>query len=137
MKSKILIAGLICAAAIPPAAAVTKCVKLTSSTTCSDSSYEFNQSNWSATCGGVSIQGLALCGSQDGGSIGATTDTVTTGDNGNTHCWCKMVSPAVSRWVYDPRGAIGGSCYQSCAANCARHVLYEPFRSALFGSLSD
>ena len=99
MKKHLLIAGLICVATIPPAAAVTKCVKLTSSTTCSTYSGEHGQSNWSATCGGVSIQGVAFCGSQNGGSQGATSTAVTisTTSDDNKYCWCRMISPAVSR----------------------------------------
>ena len=140
MKKHLLIAGLICVATIPPAMAVTKCVKLNSSTTCSSTSGDNGQSNWSATCGGVSIQGVAFCGSQDGGSIGATTTAVTTGttDDSNKYCWCKMVSPAVSRWVFNGAIASAGGCASICASTCAAIARYDAsFRSALFGNLSD
>ena len=140
MKKHLLIAGLICVATIPPAMAVTKCVKLNSSTTCSSSSGAYRQSNWSATCGGVSIQGVAFCGSQDGGSAGATTDAVTTSStsDNNKYCWCKMVSPAVSRWVFNYASASAGSCANSCATYCASDARSSAsFRSALFSNLSD
>ena len=140
MKKHLLIAGLICMATIPPAVAVTKCVKLNSSTTCSTSSGEYGQSNWSATCGGVSIQGVAFCGSQDGGSTGATTDAVTTSStsDNNKYCWCKMVSPAVSSWVfYGDRGS-ASNCARLCARICASYAASNAsFRSALFSNLSD
>ena len=140
MKKHLLIAGLICAAAIPPAFAVTKCVKLNSSTTCSTYSSATGQSNWSATCDGVSVQGVAFCGSQDGVSIGATTDAVTTSttSDNNKYCWCKMVSPAVSRWVFSGAYTLAGRCAYACADDCAifaRH--FASFRSALFSNLSD
>ena len=140
MKKNLLIAGLIGVATIPPATAVTKCVKLNSSTTCSTSSGEYGQSNWSATCGGVSIQGVAFCGSQNGGSVGATTDAVTTSStsDNNKYCWCKMTSPAVSRWVFYSADTSAGDCAHACAANCAYIARYPAsFRSGLFGSLSD
>ena len=139
MKKYLLIVGLICAATIPSAFAVTKCVKLNSSTTCSDFSGATGQSNWSATCGGVSVQGVAFCGSQKGGSNGATTDAVTTSSTSddNKYCWCKMVSPAVSRWVFAYSGASAGDCAFNCAAYCARSRNFASFRSGLFGSLSD
>ena len=137
MKKHLLIAGLICVATIPPAMAITKCVKLTSSTTCSTYSGISGQSNWSATCGGVSIQGVAFCGSQDGGSTGATTDAVTTSDN-NKYCWCKMVSPAVSSWVFSGNHYSASNCTYNCADHCVPNGAYDaPFRSAMFGSLSD
>ena len=63
MKKHLLIAGLICVATIPPASAVTKCVKLTSSTTCSGFSAGNSQSNWSTHCDDILIQGVAFCGS--------------------------------------------------------------------------
>ncbi len=140
MKKHLLIAGLICVATIPPAMAVTKCVKLSSSTTCPDYSGATGQSNWSATCGGISIQGVAFCGSQNGGSAGATTDAVTTSTTStdNKYCWCKMVSPAVSRWVFYSANSSGGRCADLCAYNCASIAHYNAsYRSALFSGLSD
>ena len=138
MKKHLLIAGLICMATIPPVSAVTKCVKLSSSTTCSNYSGATGQSNWSVTCGGVSVQGVAFCGSQSGGSQGATSTTVTissTVDN-NKYCWCKMVSPAVSSWVF-ASDLPGSSCYNGCPYHCAYAINDASFRSGMFGSLSD
>ena len=138
MKKHLLIAGLICMATIPPVSAVTKCVKLSSSTTCSNYSGATGQSNWSVTCGGVSVQGVAFCGSQSGGSQGATSTTVTissTVDN-NKYCWCKMVSPAVSSWVF-ASDLPGSSCYNVCPYQCAYAINDASFRSGMFGSLSD
>ena len=124
----------------PPAFAVTKCVKLSSSTTCYNNSGERGQSNWSATCGGISIQGIGFCGSQYGGSIGKTTDTVETSrfNDDNKYCWCRMISPAVSRWVFIMGYQSAGDCANSCASVCAPNVLnFAAFRSALFSNLSD
>ena len=141
MKKHLIIAGIICAASIPPAYAVTKCVKLTSSTTCTSHSAGAGQSNWSATCGGIKIQGVAFCGSQKGGSDGATTESVTTSSNpdNNKYCWCKMVSPAVSSWVfYNYPSTSAGYCAFNCAYDCANAARYNAsVRSALFSGLSD
>ena len=138
MKKHLIIAGIICAASIPPAYAVTKCVKLTPSTLCTTSSS--NGSNWYATCGGIAIQGVAFCGSLDGGPVGATTETVTTSSisDNNKYCWCKMVSPAVSRWVYSRAYALAGECASDCAYVCASNAQYRSnFRSGLYSGLSD
>ena len=140
MKKHLIIAGIICAASIPPAYAVTKCVKLTSSTTCTSHSGAVGQSNWSATCGGIEIQGVAFCGSQKGGSIGATTETVTTSStsNNNKYCWCKMVSPAVSSWVFGGSAPSTDNCVGGCASSCGYDAqINSTFRSALFSGLSD
>ena len=140
MKKHLIIAGIICAASIPPAYAVTKCVKLTSSTTCVRPYSSTGQSNWSATCGGIKIQGVAFCGSQDGGSEGKTSETVTTSpaSDYNKNCWCKMVSPAVSSWVFNISTESAGACAYLCAYNCAdRARSVSDFRSGLFSGLSD
>lgn len=138
MKKHLLIAGLICLTTIPPATAVTKCVKLSSSTSCSN--YSSNGSNWYATCGGIEIQGVAFCGSHNGGSTGATSTTVTTSStsDNNKYCWCKMVSPAVSHWVYSISYASTDDCVNDCVASCAfRAKSLMSFRSGLFSNLSD
>ena len=140
MKKHLIIAGIICAASIPPVYAVTKCVKLTSSTTCTSYSGTAGQSNWSATCGGIEIQGVGFCGSKNGGSMGTKSETVTTstGSDDNKYCWCKMVSPAVSSWVFNYSNASNGDCAYGCAVNCAysaRNI--SAYRSALFSGLSD
>ena len=140
MKKHLIIAGIICAASIPPTYAVTKCVKLTSSTTCTSYSGGYNQSNWSATCGGIEIQGVALCGSRNGGSIGTKSENVTTSSTSddNKNCWCKMVSPAVSSWVFNRSVSAAGYCATNCASNCAFYAqINSAFRSALFSGLSD
>ena len=138
MKKHLIIAGIICAASILPAYAVTKCVKLTSSTTCTNASG--SGSNWSATCGSIEIQGVAFCGSQDGGSAGTKSETVTTSltSDDNKHCWCKMVSPAVSSWVLSHSTSSAGYCARYCATICADGARYNAsFWSALFSGLSD
>ena len=138
MKKHLIIAGIICVASIPSAYAVTKCVKLTSSTTCT--TFSANGSNWSATCGGIKIQGVAFCGSQKGGSAGATTESVTISSTSdyNKNCWCKMVSPAVSSWVFNTSTESAGACAYNCAYDCATGARnYSALRSALFSGLSD
>ena len=140
MKKHLIIAGIICAASIPPAYAVTKCVKLTSSTTCTSLSASAGQANWSVTCGGIEIQGVAFCGSQDGGSTGTKSENVTSSRVGNNnYCWCKMVSPAVSSWVFhDVSSMSADECPFLCPVYCANVAKANPpFRSALFSGLSD
>ncbi len=147
MKLKIILAGLLCTIIAPHALAVTKCVALNSSTTCtSDFRSYYNKTDWAATCttNGVStpISGIGICSSTEGGSEGATATELdvsyTAGENVN--CWCKMTSPAVSRWVFYFSSGSGenASCAANCAASCANRVKNRAdFRSALFGSLSD
>ena len=146
MKSKILIAGaILCAISAAPAHAVTKCVALNSNTTCtSDYSQYQNHTDWAATCttNGVStpISGIGICSSTSDSSTSQTAtelDTSSTSDD-NKYCWCRMISPAVSRWVFSNALSSGSYCAMNCANVCAHNVLIRAaFRTALFGSLSD
>ena len=145
-KQIIIIAGLVSVIMTPPASAVTKCVALnSSSTTCTSDflQYEYHI-DWAATCttNGVStpISGIGICSGTQGASQYATAtelDTFLTSDD-NRYCWCRMISPAVSRWVFYGSTASAGVCDRRCAYICA-NVIHgvEAFRSALFGSLSD
>ena len=147
MKLKILITGaMLCAITTTGAHAVTKCVALNSrSTRCTtdDSQYE-SYTDWAATCTtnvvSTPISGIGICSSTQGSLTGATAtelDTSSTTDD-NKYCWCKMTSPAVSRWVFNRSYSSTGDCAQDCAYHCANKTqLPSTFSSAMFGSLSD
>ena len=146
MKSKILIAGaILCAITTTGAHAVTKCVALnSSSTTCaSDHTQYQKRTDWAATCttNGVStpISGIGICSTTRGTDHHTETLLYTSStSDANNYCWCRMISPAVSRWVFAASYATTGSCAQYCAYACAAHVRdTAAFRSGLFGSLSD
>ena len=145
MKSKIIIAGLLCTIIAPPALAVTKCVALnSSSTTCTSSGSATGHTDWAATCTtnrvSTPISGIGICSANAGSAPGATATELeisSTADE-NLNCWCKMTSPAVSRWVLNYSFSLAGTCAQYCASYCASRIPYiASFRSALFGSLSD
>ena len=149
MKKQIIIAGLVSVILAPPALAVTKCVALNSSTTCTSNynSY-YNKTDWAATCitNGVStpISGIGICSNTEESTAGSLIyPTATEIDTSsiiydNRYCWCKMTSPAVSRWVYNSSYSSADNCSESCTRNCAHSIHYTAsFRSALFGSLSD
>ncbi len=144
-KQIIIIAGLVSVIMTPPASAVTKCVALNSSTTCtSDDTQYRGHTDWAATCttNGVStpISGIGICSSTEGASRHATAtelDMSSTVDE-NLNCWCKMTSPAVSRWVFLVSSSSAGDCAMGCAFSCAFNArVIASFRSTLFGSLSD
>lgn len=144
MKSKIIIAGLLCTIIAPPALAVTKCVALnSSSTTCTYEDPGDNVADWTATCttNGVSapIKAIGICSANKGiaGATATELEISSTVDD-NLNCWCKMTSPAVSRWVFSNQSPLASGCARSCAYQCASSVRYNAsFRSAMFGSLSD
>ena len=147
MKKHLILAGVITTVLTTTGAhAVTKCVALnSSSTTCTTdlTQYKFH-TDWAATCttNGVStpISGIGICSSTDGGSMGATaTDlyTSSTSDD-NLYCWCRIISPTVSRWVFVDSFTPAGSCAEYCTHYCVGYIrINAAYRSALLGSLSD
>ena len=146
MKKHLILVGVITTVLTTTGAhAVTKCVALNSSTTCTSDPFQYEyHTDWAATCttNGVStpISGIGICSSTKGASQYATAtelDTLSISDE-NLNCWCKMTSPAVSRWVFYGSTASAGVCARRCAYVCAFDVRNTAaFRSALFGSLSD
>ena len=144
MKSKIIIAGLVCIITAPPAPAVTKCVALNSSTTC-EANYGLyqNHPDWSAICttNGVStpIKGIGVCSSTKGASAYATATELemsSAADN-NKYCWCRMISPVVSHWISATSFASNDECSQNCAYECGDRIVYGNAVFHMVNSLSD
>ncbi len=146
MKKHLILAGVFSVAIVQsqPAMAVTKCVALNGSTTCTHEDPGNNVADWTSTCttNGVRtpIKGIGICSANAGSAKGATATELemsSTADD-NLNCWCKMVSPAVSRWVSLSPLPSAGNCALYCARNCASLVnANASVRSALFSSLSD
>ena len=143
MKKHLIIAGIICAASIPPAYAVTKCVKLTSSTTCSYVNPGTSVVDWTSNCTSsgtsVAISGISQCSSTSGSSNGQKATVLEiSGGTDDKYCWCKMVSPAVSSWVFSYDYGAAYSCAANCASRCAYDAQgFASYRSGLFSGLSD
>ena len=148
ISKQFLIAGaILCAITTTGAHAVTKCVALDSSSTMctSDETQYLGHTDWAATCttNGVStpISGIGICSSFYPTSQYDTRvtqlNTSSTVDE-NLNCWCRMISPAVSHWVFRNSLTSAGICAQACAYQCAESIKTSPpFRYGLFGSLSD
>ncbi|MBE6460029.1 MAG: hypothetical protein E7009_03545 [Alphaproteobacteria bacterium] len=136
-----------------PATAVQKCVTLDSSKKCtrhetnSEGYYKVNQN---LTCYGTNneeVEVTVISACVDTGSTyaqGAALDNIERIDSldayGNDRCWCKMVSPAVSKWVYIDGDEDFEWCAKSCTNTCAAQMAntsYQTARTAFFTNLSD
>lgn len=126
-----------------PASAVTKCVKLSSSTRCSYVNPGDYVVDWTSNCTSsgtsVAISGISQCSSTSGSSVGQkATALKISGGTDDKYCWCKMVSPAVSSWVFSGGFSSASACAGNCAYYCARSAaLSASFPSALFSGLGD
>ena len=126
--------------------AVQKCVALDASTTTCTSTPTAGNADWSATCTtngtSVPIKGIAMCSNQAADAAYGTSDAITTvsssSDTTNVNCWCKMVEPAVSSWVFLYASTSAGYCASACSSGCAGYAQRNSaFRSALFSSLGN
>ena len=111
--------------------AATECVQLNpSTTTCEPPKDNGNTqpSEWTANCttNGVKqkIVGVGFCANESG-TFGTAKESVTGTrywENylENKYCWCKMIYPAISDWIYLSYWTNEGmDCLTFCNANCA------------------
>ena len=145
MKSKIFITGAVLCAITTGAHAVTKCVALNSSTTCTSTTDSYNTVDWGTTCitnnKRVNITGIGGCGTNylEGGNI-QVIDKLETSDtsNANIYCWCKMTSPATTPWISAASYSSVGTCLRNCAHTCTTSFDNDSiFRDYMIFRMSD
>lgn len=137
---------------IPNAHAVVKCVNLSpSATTCSGNIMSSSGADWVATCttngSSISIRGVSACecsatASASGStapSIGTAKSSLKTCNSAGSLCYCKMVSPAVSRWIFVVEQE---NCQTTCAKMCANAFsaggsISTAIIKSMFTSMSD
>ncbi|MFQ6729861.1 MAG: hypothetical protein ACLRFK_02295 [Alphaproteobacteria bacterium] len=149
MTKKIIISLFIIFASVASYAA-TKCIALSPSTICNDAygkdglNAEAGQSDWGSNCGDIYVHGVALCGKNPNQATGWVTDSVSMdGDvSKNTACFCKIVQPVVSRWVFAENRTTAGDCAYWCQNACAgklndtsNNTDNKNFHNAILGEL--
>lgn len=92
------------------------------------------------------ISGISVCSTISGTANTAATDAQTTtlneeytaqagvGDNTGFYCWCKMINPSSSKWVYYGSRTNASTCASSCASYCGS-TNTAAFRTALYNSV--
>ena len=157
MKNIVMLSAILAVVSVP-AAAVQKCVALGSGTTCTApgglSRPPTGKADWSLTCTtrgtSVTVNGIGVCAGQVGNST-PLVDSLTISTCFSTgscpaegeavNCWCRMLSPALSQWVYSGLSYRSESeCVNHCASTCYQYLIdKQAFRNRLFGTstLSD
>ena len=142
---------------LSPAIAVQKCVALDINNvpSCSATSAGNYRTTWSGTCDfgtksdhyQIPITGESTCSSArnltSSGSI--ATDTVQPNDwltyssdslNDTRQCWCRMLTPAISKWIYISQQTGALNCQKSCSSLCATRLGdTTQFMEALFTNI--
>lgn len=70
------------------------------------------------SCAGYTVKGIGIV-SPTTGSVGAVSDEIEYNTNGTGYCWCKMLSPAVSKWV----SIAGLGTLSTCAGFCSTYFV--------------
>ena len=126
-----------------PASAVQKCVAFDTTTPEFIVQESYGSYDWTGDLENMTIYGVAACGfdsvSDDGSSISTSVQASAIDIEDNTYCWCRMISPAISKWVYnDTEGYFDSAieCSLSCAYACTVAAGdYMHFRERLFNNL--
>lgn len=95
-----------------------------------------NLKTWQATFSYGKIYGIASC-NKTSGSVGMVNiGTVMSQTDEGQYCWCKMLVPAVSAWVFEDGNSDSASnCAVFCANHCGSYVhRHGSFRQWLFRS---
>jgi len=88
---------------------------------------------------GITVSGKALCSEMPGEKDQVNTGVADTIDTG-TNCFCKMMGPATSYWVYLYGYNTAAECESGTATGCANicgdHVATDAsFRSAIYEAI--
>jgi len=82
------------------------------------------------------ISGDAACNAISGTANTANTGLFTTTSDEGSNCWCEMLSPAHSYWIFAQAFASDAACASGCASQCATLVkTSSTFRTGMFGSI--
>ena len=101
------------------------------------SSFNRNEMTWSITFPYGTITGVASCNATANTSTGVSDANMATYTTGK-YCWCKMLKPVASKWIFYSDMNYVHTCDESCARNCANHFGPENSisqRTRLFNSI--
>ncbi len=119
--------------------AATRCVQLNANTAGASAVNTEWQSDWTVTeANGVKLLGVGVCASTGTNTTVQGTVTTSLSYSGGRHsCWCRMVSPAVSKWAFYLYYVDVEQCAQRCNFRCGEYAQQNAvFRAALFNSIN-
>ena len=123
-------------ASITDAMALSQCIKLSpTSGVCSQVSAAYRDVNAVVDCGGTQVTIVSTCAMTSGtADVTALDDIVisSAAPANNIHCWCKIVSPVVTKWVYRYSYGSNTNCAYSCVRGCANAFLYAESQDTTF-----
>ncbi len=99
--------------------------------------YNAADMTWTANFDYGDVSGIAVCNDTSGSwGVASPQYDFESGTTG-AKCWCKMLSPARSAWVYNGSYNSASQCATSCAY-CVNYVSSNAdFRGGMFGSVGN
>ncbi len=121
---------------VTPVMAATKCVQLDPSTPGVSVQNSEGVSDWTVTeANGVTVTGIGVCASTSASTQTQTANSLTFSAE-NHYCWCRMVSPGVSKYVFYLYYVYASECATRCNYRCGEYAQTNAaFRSAMFNSI--
>ena len=123
-----------------PAMAVQKCIAKPEydgeGTSFGDS---YNEMDWGYQySNGVKIKGITTCSNKEG-TFASTTESLThSGGSEDRFCWGRVISPAITPWIYSESYQTGEECAYWCNSDYKYYPGYDSeFINVIFNSLSN
>ena len=100
--------------------------------------YSYTAGEWTVTAPYGTLSGITTCNSTAGSwSVAYPQYNFEQGTTG-VYCWCRMLRPSRSAWVYHNEYSSASGCASDCAHNCGSSVrAYDEFRRGVFGSITE
>ena len=97
--------------------------------------YDRENATWSVPFPNYTISGISSCNSIDGGTVGTAHAEYNfeQGETAGVNCWCRMMTPVRSAWVFRYTFPLASDCNAGCASNCGSNFLSSRiFRTPFF-----
>lgn len=98
-------------------------------------SYTYTSGEWNTVFSYGNVSGIATCNSTSGSYGVAYPQYEFEQGTSGVYCWCRMLRPARSAWVYRSAGGSASGCASGCADYCGYFVRVSAgCRRGVFGS---
>jgi hypothetical protein len=114
-------------------------------TNCSNTAFK-PKGNYTVSYGGETWTGIGACSSVPGGNAGNVVneqskvqrayDNYTVTDDKGENCYCKIIDPKKSSWVFSYRFDNLAECVKMCVVRCRGHISIHPeFQKNVFDTI--
>lgn len=82
-----------------------------------------SDNTWSvAMTDGTTVRGKALCSGLPGSGFAVVNTAVADVEDTGVNCYCKMMGPASSYWVFESEYSSDSACESNCATACGNYM---------------